>query len=363
MKELLYRKIYDAVKEEIAGGRMKPGERLPGVRETAERWGTSPNTVLKALAELESDGLIEKTRGRGIFVRERADWLKEPKGGMIGLVMPDSGDPFYLRLLAAVENAAAARGYSLALRSNDAPASPEISGMIVIPGAEGVGSANPDANIPVIYTGKFNPPGTFAGNYVVSDLYGGFYDAAAALLAEGRERIVYIGGACELSRDPGYLAVRDVVAGTRNGFRQDYAASAGGWSADDGEAALNRLLLGGDFPDAVICGSDSIAAGALRACRAAGLSVPGDVCLIGSGDEDIAPLLEPPLTSIRIQERLLGMTAAGMLDEMISGRLAEGDKLRIRFDPEIIVRSTALGRPGPQSPGDTPDGEDELTWL
>ncbi|MBI9106620.1 MAG: GntR family transcriptional regulator [Spirochaetales bacterium] len=360
MKEILYRKIYLHLKAGIKDGSLPAGDRLPGVREITKQWKTSANTVLKALSALEADGLIRKTQGQGIFVRERTEWTDpSAEGAELGIILYDMNEPFNLRLLSAVEKAADVRGYRLTIGNAGELVAAGVSGIVIVPSsAEYYKSAVGALDIPVIHTGKFSPPQDFGGHYVIADVYSGFFYAAGELLKSGRERLAYIGGAEKQDDDPGLLAVRDVLSGTRFGFRREFSVTAGGYDAEFGRKAAEGLLLGGEYPDAIICSNDTLAAGAIKACREAGLRIPADISIIGSGDQDIAPLLEPPLTSIRVPAEMLGRTAAGFVDELIRGRFQAGEKIRCRIDPELIVRGSALG-----AQEDEPCAEDELAWL
>jgi GntR family transcriptional regulator len=67
----IYRQIMREVTEAIAGGRLKPGDRLASHRELAEQLVIAPLTVKKAYDELETLGFIETQRGRGTFVAAR----------------------------------------------------------------------------------------------------------------------------------------------------------------------------------------------------------------------------------------------------------------------------------------------------
>lgn len=68
----IYRQIVDQVRQAIAGGTLSPGDRLPPVRDLAIELAVNPNTVAKAYQELERDGVIETSRGRGTFVAGEA---------------------------------------------------------------------------------------------------------------------------------------------------------------------------------------------------------------------------------------------------------------------------------------------------
>lgn len=67
----LYRQIMRQIQEAIAGGRLKPGDKLTSHRDLAEQAVIAPLTVKKAYDELEALGFIETQRGRGTFVSEK----------------------------------------------------------------------------------------------------------------------------------------------------------------------------------------------------------------------------------------------------------------------------------------------------
>lgn len=64
----IYRQITDQVRHAIAGGVLRAGDRLPPVRDLAVELAVNPNTIAKAYQDLERDGVIETSRGRGTFV-------------------------------------------------------------------------------------------------------------------------------------------------------------------------------------------------------------------------------------------------------------------------------------------------------
>lgn len=70
----IYLQIIEHFKTEIAAGSLKAGDKIPPVRELAVSAGVNPNTMQKALSELEREGLLESKRTSGRFV---ADNMKE----------------------------------------------------------------------------------------------------------------------------------------------------------------------------------------------------------------------------------------------------------------------------------------------
>lgn len=75
----IYSQIIDHIKLFIISGELKSGERLPSVRDLAGEAGVNPNTMQRALSELERTGLIYSNRTSGRFITEKEDIIKEIK--------------------------------------------------------------------------------------------------------------------------------------------------------------------------------------------------------------------------------------------------------------------------------------------
>jgi GntR family transcriptional regulator len=68
----IFEQIAKNVRRLLARGDLRPGEKLPSARELAATLSVNPNTIVHAYGELEAQGIIEKRRGLGTFVREDA---------------------------------------------------------------------------------------------------------------------------------------------------------------------------------------------------------------------------------------------------------------------------------------------------
>lgn len=66
----IYLQLYEEIKKQIASGDLKPGEKLESVRNMAKQFAVNPNTIQRALQELEREELIETDRTRGKYVTE-----------------------------------------------------------------------------------------------------------------------------------------------------------------------------------------------------------------------------------------------------------------------------------------------------
>lgn len=71
----IYLQVVQQVKHRVACGELKAGERLPSVRDFAEQLQVNPNTIAKAIVELERLGIVETRRGSGTFVAEQRTTL------------------------------------------------------------------------------------------------------------------------------------------------------------------------------------------------------------------------------------------------------------------------------------------------
>lgn len=75
----IYTQLIQQVKVGIVTGAFPPGERLPSVRDLATEAGVNPNTMQRALAELERDGLVYSQRTAGRFVTEDNTMINQAK--------------------------------------------------------------------------------------------------------------------------------------------------------------------------------------------------------------------------------------------------------------------------------------------
>lgn len=108
------------------------------------------------------------------------------------------------------------------------------------------------------------------------------------------------------------------------------------FSIEGGQAAAARLLRRGFT--GLVCASDLLALGAIRAARRAGMSVPGEVSVVGYDDSALMSCTEPPLTTIRQPIESMGQAAVELLVKEISGVRVTHDELL--FEPELVVRAS-----------------------
>ena len=113
----------------------------------------------------------------------------------------------------------------------------------------------------------------------------------------------------------------------------------GDFYSASGHEQTHRLLALQRPPTAIFAASDEMAIGAVSAIHEAGLSVPGDVSVIGFDDIDSASLLRPPLTTIRQNKTALGRIAGDSLIRLIEDEHAKPPKIALPV--ELVERQSA----------------------
>jgi LacI family repressor for deo operon, udp, cdd, tsx, nupC, and nupG len=100
--------------------------------------------------------------------------------------------------------------------------------------------------------------------------------------------------------------------------------------------AAARLITKG--VTGMICASDVLALGSIRAARRLGLQVPHDVSVVGFDDSAFMTCTDPPLTTVRQPIEMMGQAAVDLLVSQIEGTAVQRDELL--FEPELVVRGS-----------------------
>jgi DNA-binding LacI/PurR family transcriptional regulator len=155
------------------------------------------------------------------------------------------------------------------------------------------------------------------------------------LLSLGHERIGLVLGPPDHIPSRRKLAAFQAVAEAA-GVSIDDAVERAMFSIEGGQAAGARLVQRG--LTAVICASDPLALGVIRAIRRARLQVPGDVSVVGFDDSAFMNCTDPPLTTVRQPIDAMGRAVVTLLANQIEGAAAADEELL--FEPELVVRSS-----------------------
>ena len=128
-----------------------------------------------------------------------------------------------------------------------------------------------------------------------------------------------------------------------------------GWTPRSGYQTGQRLAADPGVT-AVLCGNDDIALGVMRAVHAAGLSIPGDVSVVGFDDTPVAEFLTPPLTTVRLDFADLGRACFALLRSLLEPTAmgpATGELHAQRPQPELVIRESAGPPSLPRGSGTT----------
>jgi LacI family gluconate utilization system Gnt-I transcriptional repressor len=105
-----------------------------------------------------------------------------------------------------------------------------------------------------------------------------------------------------------------------------------------GREGLRAILAEGHQPDVVVCSSDVLAHGALIEAQAQGIAVPGSLGIMGFGDFDFAAYTHPPISSVHVDKRAIGVRAARALIAKIEGEALADNVVDVGF--QLVERAT-----------------------
>jgi len=157
----------------------------------------------------------------------------------------------------------------------------------------------------------------------------------------GHERIGMVLGPGDHIPSRRKLAAARAAAEVAGGSLPDAYVERSMFSLEGGQAATTRLLERG--VTGVVCASDPLALGAIRAARRRGLAVPEQVSVVGFDDSAFMNCTEPPLTTVRQPVEAMGRAAVDLLCAQIQG--AEVQPGELLFEPELVVRGSTTQAP------------------
>ncbi|HSE09421.1 MAG TPA: LacI family DNA-binding transcriptional regulator [Nocardioidaceae bacterium] len=327
--------------------------RRPRLQDVARQAGVSEATVSRVLNG--KPGVGKETRlqvltALDVLGYERPAALRSTSAGLVGLVVPELVNPIFPAFAQLIESALAGHRYTPVLCTQTPGGVTEdeyvdmllergVAGIVFISGLHADLTADParyhallDRGLPIVLVNGTRPD--LDVPCISTDDEGAVRTAVSHLAALGHTRF-------GLAVGPGrFVPVERKVAGFRAAVGADprlhgieeYTL----FSVEGGHAAAARLLDAG--ATAIICGSDLMALGAIRAVRARGLDVPGDVSVVGYDDSPFMAFTDPPLTTVRQPVGAMSHSAVQTLVDSITGhKTPHGEYL---FAGELVVRGS-----------------------
>ena len=333
-----------------AQGEAEVREGRATIVDVARRAGVSKSTVSLVLggsslvAESTRERVAEAMTELGYIYHRGAATLRGAKSGVIGMVINDLSNPFYVELAIGIEQACQGGAFIPFLANTaESPVRQHqvirsmrehgAAGLVLAP-AMGV-SANElkplVSGLPVVQVMRRLPG--FKASLVVPQNKDGARKAAAHLIALGHRRIAFVGGMSSM------LVREERLAGYRTALEEggipfDVSLVIETTANYSGGGAAAPQLLNLHAPaTAALCFNDVVAIGLVCALTEVGVSVGVDFSVIGFDDIEEAKHTLPALTTVAVNGRDLGSRAA----QLLMRHLASGD-----FEPEAVHCPTTL---------------------
>lgn len=329
------------------------------IYDIAEKAGVSSATVSRVL---NKGSVRPATRERILRVIEHEDYIPDSRGSYlrklctkkIGLIVPDIANPGYPVTIKAIHDFLKRRGYHLILGNTYGEISEErdildmmrterVAGIIV-----GTCEGEDDTSlyplfqnmvkngIKIVFMGKKRD--NLPVDVLTVDNVKGTYKITLYLLRTGKKNIGFMTG------KKGLRATEERLQGYEQALTErgiplnpEHVICDGAYTMEYGEKWGGILMKRG--VDAVVCGNDLMAIGAIRAAEKMNIKVPEQVAVTGFDDIYLSALVRPGLTTIR---QPLGIAERGC--EILLGRIEgnqEGVPEDLLFEPEIVIRESA----------------------
>jgi DNA-binding LacI/PurR family transcriptional regulator len=311
-------------------------------------------------------GISEATRATvltalDVLGYERPTKLRGERARLVGLVLPELQNPIFPAFADVVAGSLAKRGFTPVLCTRTADGVSEsdyvdmlldqhVSGVIFAGGLYAQAAAEHDhyyrlheRGLPaVLCNAAFEDLGF---PRVSTDDAHAVDQAYNHLVSLGHERIGVVLGPPDhvpSNRKLAAFHARNLARGADGSGLVERAM----YSMEGGHAAGARLVKAG--ATGVICASDVLALGTIRAVRRLGLRVPDDVSVVGFDDSAFMNCTDPPLTTVRQPIEAMGQAAVALLVGQIAGNPVPSDEML--FDPELVVRGSTGAAPAGSRP-------------
>lgn len=269
--------------------------------------------------------VLEAVQALGYQPNRAARRLRSDSSDILGLIIPDIENPFYISAIRGIQDLASEHQMSLLLcNADEDPAKQQmylsvmeaelVAGLIIAPTHAHDGEVLKkfsQSDIPVILIDRRVDCQDF--DAVTVDNVGGAYAAVKHLIDLGYTRIAMIGGSPILSISRERL----------QGYKEAYAQAGikmektlikeGGFNAESGYQLTRELLLSSRRPHAIFAANNLITLGVLKAIRELDLAIPDDIAVVAFDDMPWFSELRPPLTAVSQPTYELGQEAVRLL--------------------------------------------------
>lgn len=272
-----------------------------------------------------AERIIKVSRELNYAPNAAAYSLRTNRSRLIGVVIPDITNPIFPPIIRGIEDELDRHNYVAIVVNTDGTLEREsaliatlrgreIDGMILASVARqdmAIDALAEDGIAVVTVNRRVDSPNISS---VVNDERHGLWCVLTHLISLGHRKIAWIAGPQGLStgkvRHEAFIHYRDELGLADDA---DKIAFADKFNETEGERCMEELLAGGADFTAVAASNDLLAIGALSTLRRHGISCPSDMSVTGFNDMYLSDRIEPPLTTVRIQQYKVGVRAAELL--------------------------------------------------
>ncbi|MEO1018768.1 MAG: LacI family DNA-binding transcriptional regulator, partial [Pseudomonadota bacterium] len=334
-------------------------KRRTTLKDVADALEVHSSTVSRALdprtrhlitSEL-ADRIMRTARELGYQPNAQASSLRTRRSMTVGVVVPDITNVVFPPILRGIEDRLSQSGYITMIVNTDG--NPERESTVIDTlrsrGVDGLILASAQREdpaisravaegIPIVTVNRMvNDPNVSS---VSNDDSMGITFAIDHMMALGHRRIAHIAGPLALSTGiVRHDAFKRVKAERYLDDNPLMIAQSRAFTEAEGERCAKVLLERNIAFTAIVCANDQLALGTIRALRSAGLSCPDRISVSGYNDMPLVDRLDPPLTTVRIQQRTAGARAA----EILLAQMEEEGRARlvhIELPVELVVRGS-----------------------
>lgn len=323
------------------------------LRDVAKLAGVAPITASRAVNtpdQVSSEVLkkvLDAVQRTGYVPNRMAGGLASSRSRLIAAVVPSTVNSVFMETIEALNASLFEAGYQLMLGQSDYSATHEellleaIIGRrpdgIFLTGILPPGKARTRllaSGIPVLETWDLTPtPIDMLIGFSHTDIG---REVAYFLLDRGRRHFAIVRAEDERANR---RATAFAAAVMQRGCREPTVINIGAHrTLRSGRDALTRLLTEAPDTDAVVCSSDLLALGVMTQARAQGISIPGDIAVMGFGDVPFLADMVPAISTVRINGAAIGKQAAHFLIERAEGRSVEPHIVDVGFS--IVSRDS-----------------------
>lgn len=332
--------------------------RTATIQDVARVAGVSTATVSRTLSKpavvtkATRDAVLSAVAETGYRVNTTASNLRRQRTGSVIVLLPNIANPFFAQILAGLSSVLTPAEYGMLIADTQSGpdadarlahylASGQADGLVLLDGTLSAEVLASPARPPIVMACEWM--GSTLPSVRVENARGGAL-AVGHLAQLGHRRIGHVTG------PPDNVLTQTRLAGFSDALRAlglpqnpDWVLE-GDFTMDSGAAAARAWLALKDRPTGLFLSSDEMATGFIGEVQRAGLTVPGDVSVVGFDNIEIAQHLAPGLTTIRQPRTQIGVRAAELLLTMIESNSRDAPSEIIAV--ELIRRGSAGPPPG-----------------